>query len=113
MFSSQNTAQGANDMSITSRFKAGEQVTAVQAIEVTLQRLQSSFDTMRNGTKDLPKEINELRNKILDLESQLAPAAFSKAFASTSHTLTTESELGSIRKWKKARRPWLMRLKGF
>jgi hypothetical protein len=70
----------------------GKQVPAVQVIELPLQRLQSEIEILKVNTKDLPQEINDLRNKVLDIEAQLAPAAFSKAFSSTIHDLTTKSK---------------------
>ncbi|KAB2100841.1 hypothetical protein AG0111_0g10812 [Alternaria gaisen] len=70
----------------------GKQVPAVQVIELLLQRLQSEIEILKVNTKDLPQEINDLRNKVLDIEAQLAPAAFSKVFSSTVHDLTTKSK---------------------
>ena len=79
-------------MSGISQSVDGKQVPAVQVIELPLQRLQSEIEILKVNTKDLPQEINDLRNKVLDIEAQLAPAAFSKAFSSTIHDLTTKSK---------------------
>jgi archaellum component FlaC len=89
--SSQNTAQASINVSITSRFENGEQVAAIQAIETTLQRLQSDFNTMRDETKDLPGEINALRNKFSDLKNQLSVIISSATLASTIQALTTQA----------------------
>ncbi|KAH8634028.1 hypothetical protein IG631_12664 [Alternaria alternata] len=79
-------------MSGISQSVDGKQVPAVQVIELPLQRLQSEIEILKVNTKDLPQEINDLRNKVLDIEAQLAPAAFSKAFSSTIYDLTTKSK---------------------
>jgi hypothetical protein len=79
-------------MSENSQSVDGKQVPAVQVIELSLQRMQSEIEILKVNTKDLPQEINDLRNKVFDIEAQLAPAAFSKAFSSTIHDLTTKSK---------------------
>ncbi|KAL1793149.1 hypothetical protein ACET3X_008131 [Alternaria dauci] len=92
VLSSRNTVEKFNRMSSNFQFIDGGQVPTVEAVQIALQLLQSEIESLTASTKDLPQEINELRNQVLDIGHQLAPATFSKAFSSTIHNLTTDSK---------------------
>ncbi|KAI4663806.1 uncharacterized protein J4E78_004225 [Alternaria triticimaculans] len=65
--------------------------TKQKAMETTLQHLQNELNILKNDTKDLPSEINNLRNKNAEPASKMALVTATVAFTNTVNTLTTES----------------------